>query len=197
MRDWRNDLREAVPHVRFDEPLARHTTFKIGGPADALVDAQNAGEVLSALRVAKGAGVPLLVLGWGSNLLVRDRGVRGIVLRLSGTFDEIAFLGDARVRCGASVRVPQLVVACADHGLAGLEPIVGVPGTVGGALAMNAGTRDGEIGTAVLEIEAADPESLTIRKNHGDGASFRLPRRPAEKSHRVVGIASVEARGQR
>jgi len=164
MSDWRDQLKALVPDARFDEPLARHTTFKIGGPADSFVDAKNRDEVLSVLRVAAGAGVPLFVLGWGSNLLIRDRGVRGIVLRLTGDFDRIDFLEDRIVRCGASVRVPQLVVACAERGLAGLEPIVGVPGTVGGALAMNAGTRDGEIGPFVLEIEAADPRALAIRK---------------------------------
>ena len=163
MRDWREELRTAVPRARLDEPLARHTTFKIGGPADAFVDAEGAEEVLAVLRVARAAGVPLFVLGWGSNLLVRDRGVRGIVLRLGGAFAGAEFLDGGRVRAGAAMRVPQLVVACAERGLSGLEPVVGVPGTVGGALAMNAGTRDGEIGPLVAEAEAADPATLAIR----------------------------------
>jgi UDP-N-acetylmuramate dehydrogenase len=162
--DWREELRTAVPRARFDEPLARHTTFKIGGPADAFVDAHNTEEVLAVLRVARAAGVPFFMLGWGSNLLVKDRGVRGITMRLGGAFEEVEFPGGDRVRAGSAVRVPQLVVACAEKGLSGLEPIVGVPGTVGGALAMNAGTRDGEIGPLVLEVEAADPEALSIRK---------------------------------
>lgn len=163
MRDWREDLRKAVPRARFDEPLARHTTFKIGGPADAFVDARDPDEVLAALRVARASAVALFVLGWGSNLLIRDRGVRGIVLRLTGEFDKMEFPGGGRVRAGASVRVPQLVVACAEKNLSGLEPIVGVPGTFGGALAMNAGTRDGEIGPLVEEVAAADPATLAIR----------------------------------
>lgn len=162
--DWREQLRTAVPRARFDEPLARYTTFKIGGPADAFVDVETREEVLSVLRVARDANVPFFMLGWGSNLLVKDRGVRGIVLRLAGEFSSVEFLGEGRVRAGSAVRVPQLVVACAEQGLSGLEPIVGVPGTVGGALAMNAGTRDGEIGPLVLEVEAADPEALKIRK---------------------------------
>ena len=192
MRDWRDDLRKAVPRVRFDEPLARHTTFKIGGPADALVDAENSDEVLAVLRVAREAGVPLFVLGWGSNLLVRDRGVRGVVLRLGGKFDEIEFPGGGRVRCGASVRVPQLVVACAERGLAGLEPIVGVPGTVGGALAMNAGTRDGEIGPHVLEVEAADPESLAVRKIAKPGLRFAYREGPLENLIALSGLLQLK-----
>jgi UDP-N-acetylmuramate dehydrogenase len=163
MQNWREELRTAVPGTRFDEPLARYTTYKIGGPADAFIDVENIRDVLSVLNVARTSGVPFFVLGWGSNLLVRDRGVRGIVMRLGGEFSSVSFPGEARVRSGAAVRVPQLVVACAEQGLSGLEPIVGVPGTVGGALAMNAGTRDGEIGPLVLEVEAADPEALSIR----------------------------------
>ena len=192
MSDWRDELRKAVPRVRFDEPLARHTTFKIGGPADAFIDAENQEEVLSVLRVARAAAVPVFILGWGSNLLVRDRGVRGIVLRLSGRFDEIEFVGEGRVRCGASVRVPQLVVACAEHGLSGLEPIVGVPGTVGGALAMNAGTRDGEIGPLVLEIEAADPESASLRKIAGADLAFSYREGPLKNLIALTGLLQLK-----
>jgi UDP-N-acetylmuramate dehydrogenase len=162
--DWREELKRSVPRAILDEPLARYTTFKIGGPADAFVDARDCAEVQAALRAAASAGKPVFVLGWGSNLLVKDRGVRGLVLKLSGEFERVEFLNAARVRAGAAVRVPQLVVACAEKGLSGLEPIVGVPGTVGGALAMNAGTRDGEIGPHVLEIEAADLSECDVRR---------------------------------
>lgn len=162
--DWRTELRKALPGTLLDEPLARHTTFKIGGPADAFLLARGREEVLTALRLAREEDFPVLVLGKGSNLLVRDRGVRGLVLRLSGDFEAIEFPGEGRVRAGASVRVPQLVVACAERGLAGLEPVVGVPGTVGGAVVMNAGTREAEIGPLILEVEAADPVPARIRK---------------------------------
>jgi len=161
--DWRAALRRAVPHARLDEPLARFTTFKIGGPADAFVEALSVAEVQAALRAAGDAGKPVFVLGWGSNLLIKDRGVRGLVLKLAGEFERVEFVGAERVRAGAAVRVPQLVVACAERGLSGLEPIVGVPGTVGGALAMNAGTRDGEIGPFVVEIESADLSECDVR----------------------------------
>lgn len=159
MRDWRGELKARLPHVRLDEPIARYTTFKIGGPADAFVDVSSVDELLSLLDITRASQVPVFVLGFGSNLLVRDRGIRGVVLRLIGDFERIDFLENSRVRAGAAVRVPQLVVACAEKGLTGLEPIVGVPGTVGGALAMNAGTRDGEIGAFVIEAEVADPKA--------------------------------------
>ena len=192
MRDWRENLRKAVPHARFDEPLARHTTFKIGGPADAFVDAGNPDEVLAALRVARAAEVPFFILGWGSNLLIRDRGVRGLVLRLTGEFDRVEFPGGGRVRAGASVRVPQLVVACAEQNLSGLEPLVGVPGTVGGALAMNAGTRDGEIGPLTLAIEAADPRTLAVRTLAGPELRFAYREGPLKNLIALSGLLQLK-----
>ena len=170
--EWREELLKVLPYAVINAPLARYTTFKIGGPADAFLPARDRKDVLTALRLARKAGVPVLVLGWGSNLLVKDKGVRGLVLRLAGGFEDVEFLAGGKVRAGASVRVPQLVVACAQKGLAGLEPIVGVPGTVGGAVAMNAGTREGEIGPLVLEVEAADPASGQSRIIPASGLEF-------------------------
>lgn len=180
MRDWRAAFKEACPRARLDEPLAPFTTFKIGGPADAFVDAGTPDEVLAVLRAARDAGQPVFILGWGSNLLVRDRGVRGVVLRLDGEFARVSFPGGGKVRSGAAVRVPQLVVSCAEKGLAGLEPIVGVPGTVGGALAMNAGTRDGEIGALTTEIEAVDPKTLSLVRLVEPALAFSYRHGPLE-----------------
>jgi UDP-N-acetylmuramate dehydrogenase len=179
--DWRRDLLKAVPSARLDEPLAPRTTFKIGGPADAFVLARSKDELKAALACARGAGAPVFVLGFGSNLLVRDKGVRGLVVQLGGEFERVAFPGGTTAVAGAACRVPALVLACAEKGLSGLEPLVGVPGTVGGALAMNAGTRDGEIGGRVSAVAALDmagnekawtPAELDFRYRHSalDGA---------------------------
>ncbi|MDX6767944.1 MAG: UDP-N-acetylmuramate dehydrogenase [Elusimicrobiota bacterium] len=180
--DWRKALQAAVPAARLDEPLAPRTTFKIGGPADAFVAARDRAELKAALAVAREAGVPVFVLGWGSNLLVRDKGVRGLVVQLAGEFERVSFPGGGEVVAGAAARVPALVVACAERGLSGLEPIVGVPGTVGGALAMNAGTRDGEIGSFVKSVSAVDlrtgeervltPAQLAFTYRHSGLADF-------------------------
>ncbi len=168
MSDWREALVRALPQTRLDEALARYTTFKIGGPADAFVEARSVDELRLAAKAARDAGVPFRVIGWGSNLLVRDAGVRGVVVRLRGDFERVEFLEGERVRAGAAVRVPQLVTACAERGLCGDEPLVGIPGTVGGALVMNAGTRDGEIGPLALEVavfELATLERKTLSKD--------------------------------
>jgi UDP-N-acetylmuramate dehydrogenase len=151
--DWIGELDRAGLAPLRGEPLAKHTSFKIGGPADVFVTANTRAQAASALTIARAAGVPVFFLGWGSNVLVRDRGVRGLVLALGGDFERVEFPGPELVRAGAAARVPQLVVSCAERGLAGLEPIVGVPGALGGALVMNAGTREGEIGPFVEEVE--------------------------------------------
>ncbi|MDD5303726.1 MAG: UDP-N-acetylmuramate dehydrogenase [Elusimicrobia bacterium] len=158
--DWIGELERAGLSPLRDEPLARHTSFKIGGPADAFVTATTRAQASAALRISRAAGVPVFFLGWGSNLLVRDGGVRGLVLALGGDFEKIEFPGPDLVRAGAAARVPQLVVSCAEKGLSGLEPIVGVPGCVGGALVMNAGTREGEIGPFVEEVETMNDEGM-------------------------------------
>ncbi|MEK7383030.1 MAG: UDP-N-acetylmuramate dehydrogenase [Elusimicrobiota bacterium] len=188
--DWRARFLEVLPGARRDEPLARHTTFKIGGPADLFLDARDCDELLTALRLAREARVPVFVLGRGSNLLVKDQGVRGLVLRLAGGFDQVEFLGDGKVRAGASVRVPQLVVSCAQMGLSGLEPLVGVPGTVGGAVAMNAGTRDGEIGALVQEVEVVDPIAAELRTLSKSGLQFSY--RASSLANLVVMTATLQ-----
>jgi UDP-N-acetylmuramate dehydrogenase len=158
--DWKDELSRLLPGVRFDEPLSSHTTFRIGGPADALVEPRDRGELVGLHRFARERGLGVFALGWGSNLLVRDGGIRGIVLRLSGEFERIDFPGAGAVEAGAAARLPTLVMRCAERALSGLEPLVGVPGTFGGALVMNAGTREAEIGSFVREVEVLDLERL-------------------------------------
>lgn len=155
-------MRKACPSARLDEPMAPHTTFKIGGPADCYAEPASKEELEALLRVAREESVPLLVIGWGSNLLVRDGGVRGLVVRLRGEFERLDFREGGLVWAGAGVRVPQLVLQAAERGLGGDESLVGIPGTVGGALAMNAGTRDGEIGDLVVEVDLVDLATLEM-----------------------------------
>lgn len=132
--------------------MSAHTTFKIGGPADAYAEPATREQ----LRALAALGVPTFYVGWGSNLLVRDGGIRGLVLRLRGDFEKLEFLGGGRVWAGAGVRCPAFVAAAAERGLGGAEFLVGVPGTIGGALVMNAGTREGEIGGLVESVETLE-----------------------------------------
>ena len=128
------------------EPMALHTTFKIGGPADRLLFPETEEQLAGLLRAVKESGLPWLALGNGSNLLVSDLGIRGAVLCLSGSFKKVELLPDGRtLRAGAGA---SLATACAfarDRALSGLEFAWGIPGSVGGAAYMNAGAYGGEM----------------------------------------------------
>lgn len=181
MSSWRDELKQLLPAAKIDEPLARYTTFKIGGPADAYLEIGTVADLAEAVRFARDRRLPLTMLGFGSNVLVRDGGVRGIVIRLAGDFDRIEFLARDRVHAGAAVRVPHLVSQCAERGLGGDESLVGIPGAVGGALVMNAGTREGEIGALVESVDAFDEARACAQK---------LPRSELEFSYRSSNLGS-------
>jgi UDP-N-acetylmuramate dehydrogenase len=158
--DDRASLRTiAGERVTFDEPLAPHTSWKIGGPADALVHVASSGELAAILQLALRRRLPWFVLGSGSNLLVGDGGIRGLVLRLGGEFSEIVFEeGGERVgvRAGSSAGLPQFVAQAVARGASGAGSLAGIPGSVGGALRMNAGT-DHEIGEFAREVWVQTP----------------------------------------
>jgi UDP-N-acetylmuramate dehydrogenase len=145
--------------VRFDAPLAPYTSWKIGGPADALIDVETSDELAQVLRFVFKRQLPWLPLGSGSNLLVGDGGVRGLVLRLGGEFTSIEFLDDTThvvVRAGASSSLSLLTAQAASRGAVGIGSLAGIPGSVGGALRMNAGT-DKEIGDFVRDVSVQTP----------------------------------------
>lgn len=141
--DLRDALKDVRGEVRFDEPLAKYTSMKIGGPADVLVVPADEEDLRQVLLAARAARAPVMVLG-GTNIVVRDGGVAGVVLRLSG-LKAIRTVGTNRLYAEAGGPFPTLSHAAKDAGLAGLEFACGIPGTVGGAVVMNAGTRDGEL----------------------------------------------------
>lgn len=144
--------------------MSRHTTFGIGGPAEIYVEVFSRKELAELLGWATRNRFPFFLLGFGSNLLVRDGGIRGAVVRLRGDFEEIRILEAGQVEAGAGVRLPFLVQHCAQQGLGGIEPLVGVPGTVGGGVCMNAGTREAEIGSFVRWVEVLEPPDLQFHR---------------------------------
>ncbi|MFN3966630.1 MAG: UDP-N-acetylmuramate dehydrogenase [Endomicrobiia bacterium] len=135
--------------VKMDEPLSRYTTFCIGGPAKFYVEVNNETEIQLFLDIVRKYDIPVLVIGAGSNLLVSDNGFNGVVLRLKGDFTDIEFNdkgnSDVKVKAGAGAMLQFLVKKSADFGYTGFEPLIGIPGTVGGALVSNAGTPKGTI----------------------------------------------------
>jgi UDP-N-acetylmuramate dehydrogenase len=142
--------------VRYDEPLAPYTFLKLGGPAEMLVQPRSREELSAVVRRCFQERIPLRVLGTGCNVLVRDEGIKGVVLRLNEPAFTQVTVNDRRVRSGTGASLSALISQAARHELAGLEALVGIPGTVGGALRCNAGDRSGEIGQFVHQVEVLD-----------------------------------------
>lgn len=134
-------------------PMARYTTFRVGGPADVLVNIADAREIATALRAAKHAGVSATVIGNGSNLLVRDGGIRGLVIRIAGECAAIRREGNL-VYAKAGISMSAAAQFALAEGLAGLAEMAGIPGTLGGGVIMNAGAYGGELSQVVTRVDA-------------------------------------------
>jgi UDP-N-acetylmuramate dehydrogenase len=142
-------LHRLFPSAKFDEPLKRYTAWKIGGPADALLEPKTVDDLISATEKAREHDVPVTILGGGTNVLVRDGGIRGLTIRLAKSLTDVEIEG-TNVTADAGVLYPVLANTTAGRGLAGLEFATGIPGTVGGAVYMNAGAYGSET-TKVLD----------------------------------------------
>jgi UDP-N-acetylmuramate dehydrogenase len=149
--------------LRLSVPLAPYTTFRIGGPADVLYDATSAGALATAVAAARAAGIPWFVLGLGANILVGDRGVRGLVIR--NVARHVEFRADGVVLAESGTVVADLIAATVEHGLSGLEHFAGIPSTVGGAVWQNlhflspapARERTVFIAEVLREVDLLDP----------------------------------------
>jgi len=154
----------ALPGVKLlaNEPLAKHTYLRVGGPADVLAVPRDEEALVHLLAACEAHAWPVFFLGLGSNLLVRDGGIRGVVIRLGAGFRTIRHEG-ARVIAGAAMPIPQVSLYCVEHGLAGMEWSAGIPGTVGGALVMNAGAHEDDMSMWVesARFVRADGERIT------------------------------------
>lgn len=152
---------------REHEPLARYTSWHIGGPADRLYRPADVDDLAAALATLP-AGEPVFWLGLGSNLLIRDGGIRGTVILTRRLLQGVEYLGGGRVRAEAGVPCAQLAKFCARHDRAGAEFFAGIPGTVGGALAMNAGAWGGETWPHVEAVETLDRHGVRRERTPED-----------------------------
>lgn len=142
---------------KLNEPMKAHTTFKIGGAADLYIIVRSVDELRLVIAACADAGVPRMILGKGSNLLVSDSGIDGAVIALDGDFKSITAEGDV-VCCGAALGLAKLCTTAAEHSLSGLEFAYGIPGSVGGAVYMNAGAYGGEMKDVVCEVTYMTPD---------------------------------------
>lgn len=150
--------------IERDVPLAPFTTFRIGGPADLLVMPKGREDLTLLLRAVAEAGENLLVLGGGSNVLISDRGFRGVVAVVGKGLSRVKRVGELKVEVEAGCDLNSLIRWSIERGLRGLEPLSGIPGTVGGATSMNAGARGIAIGDIVEEVSLVSVEEGTVEE---------------------------------
>lgn len=145
-----------------EEPMSRHTTMRVGGPADVFITVSNTEALMTVLQKTRELAVPCMILGNGSNLLVGDKGIRGCVVMLSGDFTQMSRKGTEKIICGAGVSLAGACNFAKKYALSGLEFAWGIPGTVGGAVYMNAGAYGGEVSNAVSSVQCMLPDGTLM-----------------------------------
>lgn len=177
--DWRDDVPAVAGRIKKDAPLGAMTWFRVGGPAELLFRPEDTDDLARFMR-GLDVEVPVTVIGVASNLLIRDGGLDGVVIRLGGGFAAITIDGDV-VEAGAGALDLNVALSTRDAGLTGLEFLAGIPGSIGGALRMNAGAYGGEIKDRLIEAEAVTREGAIIRVPAADlGLSYRHSDAPAD-----------------
>ena len=172
--------------IRRDEPLARHTTLRVGGPADIYVEPASEEDLAAVVKFCGARGVKIFLLGRGSNLLVRDGGFRGVVICLAhANFSRIEIDGN-RLRCGAGAKLKNVAVEARRHGVSGMEFLEGIPGSVGGALRMNAGAMGGATFDVVESVRLMDFDG-NVRELTPDEMSVEYRGCPTLKNHIALG----------
>ena len=189
-------ISKTVPEERVlkNEPMCRHTSFRIGGPAAALVLAADEAELSAVLGAVTSAGAEHMIIGNGSNLLVSDEGYPGIMIKLAGDFERIERSTEdpRRVRAGAAVLMSRTAAFLTENGLAGFEFASGIPGSIGGAVFMNAGAYGGEIKDVVKSVRVMDPDGTNARDISGEDMDFRYRHSRAQDESMLILSAEME-----
>ncbi len=172
------------------EPMSRHTSFRIGGPADLLARPQSEQELAVLLAKAAANAVPVTLVGNGSNLLVRDKGIRGLVIKLGNMLNDIV-INDNSITFGSGVSLAMASRRAAELALSGLEFAVGIPGSIGGAVYMNAGAYDGEMSKVVTSVRVMDAAGQ-VEALPASALDFAYRRSALQGSGRIVTAVTVE-----
>ncbi len=159
-----DDINSIVPNagVLLHEPMNKHTSFRIGGPADIMVLPSDENEIIDILKYCSGNAIPIFIMGNGSNLLVRDKGIRGVVLKIGESFSD-AMAEGTRIVAQSGILLSKLSRLALGESLTGLEFASGIPGSLGGAVAMNAGAYGGEMKDVVVAVNAVDISGQRVR----------------------------------
>ncbi len=158
--------------IAVDEPMAKYTWMKVGGPADFYIEPADKEDLLAIVRYFRQQRFPWMMLGRGSNVLVSDEGIRGAVINVESALPALSQAGDSII-AESGVRLTKFVDFCIQHGYAGSEMLAGIPGTIGGAVVMNAGAHGGEISDYLLTVEVIRGGVVEIIKKEEAGFSYR------------------------
>lgn len=168
-----------------NEPMNKHTSFKVGGPARYFVKAESLDDLKKAFNLASEKGIPFFILGNGTNLLVSDKGFDGVIITLAGEFSLIEDLGNGAFKVGAAVPLGRFARSVLKQGFAGIHKLAGIPGTLGGAIYMNAGAYGQEIGTSCTQVTVLDSDG-NIRKFAASECGFGYRQSIFQKNNAII-----------
>ncbi|NMB10472.1 MAG: UDP-N-acetylmuramate dehydrogenase [Tissierellia bacterium] len=183
--EYKNIFKEAkIGEVLYMEPMKNHTTFRIGGPCDVMILPSTEEEIIAALKIIKDNNLDYMIIGNGSNLLVRDKGLRKVVIKLHDNFSNVEVDG-LHVKAQAGALLSTVSKTAMKKGLTGMEALSGIPGDIGGAVTMNAGAYGTEIKDVVLFVKAIDKD-LNIRIFNNEEMNFRYRNSKVQDDSLVV-----------
>ncbi len=187
MNLFQQEAARSLPQMefRYQELLSKHTSFRIGGPAEIMAFPKNAGELSRLLKLSKKLDVKTAILGAGTNILAPDEGISGLVICLKDCLNGIEQLPDCRIQVMAGVTLSRAAVFAAGHGLSGLEFAHGIPGSLGGGIYMNAGAYGGEIGKICESVTVMDSGGQMRQMGHED-LKFRYRHSVLEETGDIV-----------
>lgn len=180
------NFREKECTILFDEPLMNHCAFRIGGNAEVLAVPKKEKVLCDILKYAKERDIRVHVLGNGSNVLISDDGLRGITVKLMGGLTDLLYLGDGIIASGAGVSLTRLCNFAREHSLTGLEFAYGIPGTVGGAVYMNAGAYGGEIRNVLLSVKSIEKDGTGAEETPLSDLEFSYRNTSFMKNGRII-----------
>jgi len=185
-KDWRQALKI---HLReeplWDEPMSAHTSLQVGGPADCYIEPTNLDELTAVVQFTRARKVPLFIIGAGTNLLISDSGIRGVVMCLKTGFSGYTVNGSTLI-AQSGIMLSKLLIISHEHGLTGLGFLAGIPGTLGGSVFMNAGTSNLFIGDVIQEGLVWNPVSMSVETMHHGDFQFSYRASSLQRTHLIL-----------
>lgn len=171
--------------VRYDEPLKNHTTFKIGGNCIALIEPREVSDIVETIKICRENNIKFFVIGNGSNLLVPDEGYNGVIIKLKGEFSTIKVKGEYLI-VNSGAKLSEVYTVAYENSLTGFEFASGIPGTIGGAIYMNAGAYGGEMKDIVESVEVLDLDNFKLRELKNEELEFSYRKSIIQRKNYIV-----------